>query len=61
MDCSKLSFCDASAGIFLREDARSIRKAVYDGGVELPKHKPQSFFQLIVNDHVLVRAEQPVR
>lgn len=41
----------------LREDARSVGESVADRGAELPENLSEGFFELIVDNHVLIHAE----
>lgn len=44
----------------MREHARSVSETIYDRRMKLSQHEPQSFFELIVDNHVLIDAEQSV-
>jgi hypothetical protein len=61
MNCTELGFANASSSVLLWEDARTISEAIYNWGVELAKHDPESLFQLIINDHMLICTKEPVR
>lgn len=61
MDSSKVSLADAAAGLFLGENARAVGETIDNGRIELAQHHTQSFFELIVDNHMLVDAKQAMR
>lgn len=58
MYSAKVTFGNIGIRRSLGKDSRAICETVYYGRVELAQHKSQSFFKLIVDDHMLVRAKE---
>ena len=57
MHSAELGVCNGLTSRFLGENTGAIGETIHDRGVELAEHHAQSFLELIVNDHMLVRAE----
>ena len=60
VDGAEVGLADAAGGVLLGEDTGAVGEAVDDGGVELAQHEAQGLLELVVDDHVLVGAEEAV-